>query len=120
MKFNQDLPANYSIIVGGEKVFGVELDEETRCSHWNSDLDIIAIKFKCCGEWFSCFDCHEHLADHEAAVWPLNERDELALLCGECGHQLSISEYLESDSVCTKCEAPFNPNCARHYHLYFA
>jgi uncharacterized CHY-type Zn-finger protein len=40
-------------------------------------------------------------------------------LCGGCGHQLSVKEYLQCDSVCTKCRRAFNPGCARHYHLYF-
>ncbi|MCP3659468.1 MAG: hypothetical protein GY830_03770 [Bacteroidetes bacterium] len=29
------------------KIFGSTLDSNTRCKHWNSKLDIIAIKFAC-------------------------------------------------------------------------
>jgi uncharacterized CHY-type Zn-finger protein len=106
-------------IVHGCEVYGVEVDAETRCGHWHSPLDIIAIKFKCCSRWYPCFDCHAATADHEPAVWPRNEFDEPAVLCGACGHQLSTSEYLECRNSCPECSASFNPGCANHYHLYF-
>lgn len=105
--------------VHGAEVFGVDIDSETRCAHWHSPLDIIAIKFKCCGRWYPCFDCHSELEDHQPDVWPSFEFDEKAVLCGSCGHQLSVAEYLASHSKCTKCEAEFNPGCAKHYYLYF-
>jgi uncharacterized CHY-type Zn-finger protein len=40
-------------------------------------------------------------------------------MCGECGNQLSIRKYLNSDSTCPRCESRFNPGCSNHYHLYF-
>ena len=104
-------------LIHGVEVHGVEVDAETRCRHWHSVLDIIAIKFKCCGKWYPCFDCHSEIAGHEAEIWPASEFSEQAILCGECGHQLAIGEYL--DSTCTRCSAAFNPNCSNHYHLYF-
>jgi len=103
----------------GVEVFGVDVDNETRCAHWHSALDIIAIKFKCCGLWYPCFDCHREIADHQPDVWQSSEFDEEAVLCGSCGHQLTITEYLASNSKCTECHAEFNPGCAKHYHLYF-
>lgn len=105
--------------IHGCEVRGVEVDGETRCAHWHSPLDVIAIKFKCCGKWFPCFDCHAEIADHEPEVWPASEFGERAVLCGSCGHRLSIDEYLSSNSTCTRCAAAFNPGCAKHYHLYF-
>jgi uncharacterized CHY-type Zn-finger protein len=102
-----------------EKIYGVDLDVETRCSHWHSELDIIAIKFKCCGHWFPCFECHAAVADHEPATWAKDESDTKAILCGGCGYQLSIAEYKASNSACPKCGSGFNPGCAKHYHLYF-
>lgn len=107
-------------IVHGEHVHGIGLDPQTRCRHYSSELDIIAIKFKCCGHWFPCFECHETMTDHDTIVWPLKERNELAVLCGSCGYQLSISEYLDGGSHCPDCSSPFNPGCAKHYYLYFA
>lgn len=103
----------------GEKVYGVDVDVETRCAHWHSELDIIAIKFKCCGRWYPCFDCHAAIADHEPQTWPTVERGEKAILCGKCGYQLSIAEYFACGSSCPTCDAGFNPGCAKHYSLYF-
>src|SRR5258706_10867184 len=108
------------LTIHGEKVFGIDLDPQTRCAHYHSDLDIIAIRFKCCDRWFPCFECHSEIADHQAEVWPADARNALAILCGVCGHQLSIGEYLACDSICPKCRSKFNPGCANHYHLYFA
>ena len=102
-----------------ETVFGIDVDPQTRCRHYHGVLDIIAIKFKCCGKWFPCFECHTAVADHEALVWPKSESDEKAILCGSCGHQLTIDEYLTCGSACPVCQSSFNPSCANHYHLYF-
>lgn len=103
----------------GEKVYGLDVDSQTRCRHWHSSLDVIAIKFKCCGRFFPCFDCHAEIEKHEPKVWLRNEFETKAVLCGVCGHQLSVSEYFACDSVCPRCESAFNPGCANHYHLYF-
>jgi uncharacterized CHY-type Zn-finger protein len=105
--------------IHGVEVFGQDVDHQTGCSHWHSDLDIIAIKFKCCSRWYPCFDCHTAIADHEPMVWPAREFDENAVLCGSCGSQLTIHEYLDCESTCPSCEAQFNPGCSNHYHLYF-
>jgi uncharacterized CHY-type Zn-finger protein len=105
--------------VHGVDVFGVSIDPQTRCLHWHSGPDIIAIKFKCCGQWYSCFECHAEVTDHEAGVWPSNAFNEKAILCGACGHQLTINKYLNCGSVCPACKRRFNPGCANHHHLYF-
>lgn len=105
--------------VHGEDVIGRNVDPETRCVHWRSDLDIVAIKFTCCGGWYACYDCHSELSGHEAEVWPKEDFDERAVLCGACGNQLTIREYLELSSECPNCGSSFNPGCAKHYHLYF-
>ncbi len=108
------------LVINGEVVNGIDVGSQTRCAHYSSDLDIIAIKFKCCGGWFPCFECHSEIADHEAKVWPQNERETSAILCGACGYQLSVNEYLRCDSSCPACKSSFNPGCSDHYHLYFA
>ncbi len=113
-------PSTTRIEVRGQPVRGVEVDAQTRCVHWHGPTDIIALRMKCCGQWFSCFDCHAALADHAPAVWPLGERDAGAVLCGACGQVLSIDAYLGWGSRCPGCAAAFNPGCANHYHLYFA
>ena len=107
------------MLIHGEKVKGTNVDAQTRCAHYHGNLDIIAIKFKCCGDWFPCFECHTENAGHSPEVWKSGEFDAKAILCGNCGRQLTISEYLGCDSVCPQCRALFNPKCANHYHLYF-
>jgi uncharacterized CHY-type Zn-finger protein len=106
--------------VSGHDVVGLSVDAETRCAHWHGPKDIIAIKFFCCGQWYPCFECHQGLANHKPQVWPLKEHDSRAVLCGACGFELSVAEYLSGQSRCPACSADFNPGCAHHYHLYFA
>lgn len=106
-------------MTGDVEVLGALVDAQTRCAHYHGELDIIAIKFKCCDRWFPCYECHAETADHPAQIWRKDEFDTKAILCGACGHQLSVNEYLNCDSTCPNCQSRFNPNCARHYHLYF-
>lgn len=40
------------------KVYGATVDQETRCTHYNTPFDVIAIKFKCCHKYYPCFKCH--------------------------------------------------------------
>ena len=107
-------------IVHGEEIYGEEFDQQTRCAHYHSELDIIAIKFYCCDKWFPCFECHAAMADHASQVWPHDKFDEPAVLCGACGHQLTVRQYLDCGSKCPGCGALFNPGCAKHSHLYFS
>lgn len=98
---------------------GKVIDEQTRCVHYHSPLDIIAIKFKCCKSYYSCYACHEEEAVHKTMLWNKNEFHNKAILCGNCKNELSIIEYLASDNICPFCKAKFNPKCSEHYHLYF-
>ena len=99
-------------------VLGKTVDDQTRCIHYHSALDVIAIKFACCGQYYPCHLCHEEAAGHPARVWPVSEQDERAVLCGVCKFELTITEYLGVDA-CPRCEAEFNPGCRLHSHLYF-
>ena len=102
------------------EVRGVDVDAKTRCIHYHSALDIIAIRMACCGVYYACKDCHELLAGHAIQVWPHSEWDVRAVLCGACGYELKISEYMDSGYSCPRCRADFNPGCRNHYHFYFA
>lgn len=102
------------------RVRGVGLDPQTRCAHYRSALDIIAIKVPCCGEFYACKECHDALADHPIEQWSVNDYGTRAILCGECGALLTIAEYLKSASMCPECGAKFNPRCSLHHHFYFA
>ena len=101
------------------EVKGKIFDNETRCEHYRSPLDVIAIKFKCCREYYPCYECHKETANHKAQVWKKQDQDTKAILCGVCKNELTIQEYLYSNSHCPYCNAAFNPKCTTHHHLYF-
>ncbi|MFD1641672.1 CHY zinc finger protein [Halohasta litorea] len=101
-------------------VVGVAVDDETRCAHYRSDRDIVAIRFPCCETYYPCFRCHEPCADHDAKRWPRGRFDEPAVCCGVCGIELSVRAYLDCDHQCPNCEAMFNPGCRNHADRYFA
>ena len=107
------------MIAGSLEVRGVDLDRQARCVHYNSAIDIIAIKMKCCGVYYACKDCHEALAGHEIQVWPKNEWVEKAVVCGRCRIELTIADYMANEHRCPVCGAGFNPGCEKHYHFYF-
>lgn len=117
----QDRPVMLPVesTIQGIRIFGKPIDNQTRCVHWHSDLDIIAIKFKCCDKYYPCFSCHEEEADHAHQVWPKAQFDQKAILCGVCGNELGIQEYMASNNTCPHCQSQFNPGCSKHYHLYF-
>jgi uncharacterized CHY-type Zn-finger protein len=102
------------------EVRGIDLDAATRCAHYRTELDIIAIRMKCCGVYYACKDCHEALAGHAIDVWPQSEWTQAAVLCGACGYEMTINEYKASNDKCPRCRAPFNPGCRKHYGFYFA
>lgn len=97
---------------------GLLVDRETRCDHYAGPLDVVALQFACCGDWYPCHLCHEELADHDARQWPTASRSAEAVLCGVCGARLRIDRYLDA-SACPTCAAEFNPGCRLHHHLYF-
>lgn len=112
-------PARQAVTAGDRpRVLGPVVDEATRCVHYRTEVDIIAIRFACCGEYYPCHRCHEETADHPAEQWPVAERDRAAVLCGECGTELTIAAYLEATG-CPACGARFNERCRLHTHLYF-
>lgn len=108
-----------STLVHGVQVFGVDVDDHTRCAHYHSDVDVIAIRFPCCNQFFPCHLCHDAVATHPAVKWPNSSFEEEAILCGACGHRLTIKDYLAGDSTCPACHAQFNPGCKAHRYLYF-
>ncbi|QCR18889.1 CHY zinc finger protein [Agrococcus sp. SGAir0287] len=99
-------------------VLGPVIDDETRCVHWSSPLDVVAIRFACCDAFYPCDACHAEAADHPATTWPADARAEVGAMCGVCGHLLTIDAYGLADA-CPACAAPFNPGCALHWHRYF-
>lgn len=107
------------MLIKGQVVEGCETDEETRCAHYHKEIDRIAIKFYCCDTYFPCYECHAEKGCGHPDVWPKKKFNEKAILCGACGHELTVEEYLDCKSECPKCTAAFNPGCNLHRHLYF-
>jgi uncharacterized CHY-type Zn-finger protein len=99
-------------------VLGAVVDDMTRCVHYRGPTDIIAIRFACCGDYYPCHRCHEEAAGHPAEQWAPERHDTAAILCGACGHELTIAEYF-AVTACPRCAAPFNERCALHRDLYF-
>ncbi len=100
-------------------VRGAVIDDQTRCVHYRGGLDVIAIRFACCGEWYPCLHCHEADAGHPISAWPAGAGAEHAVLCGVCRTTLSIDEYVVA-GCCPRCAAGFNPGCALHHAVYFS
>ncbi|MBE6184578.1 CHY zinc finger protein [Heyndrickxia ginsengihumi] len=107
------------MIIHGHEVKGSVLDSETRCVHYHKKIDRIAIKFYCCNTYYPCYECHEEHGCGKHKVWPKEQFDKKAILCGACGYELTIHEYLHCRSNCPNCQASFNPGCNLHRHLYF-
>jgi len=105
--------------VHGVFVRGLEVDAETRCTHYHGDRDVVAIRFACCERYFPCFECHEAVTHHAPVVWSPASFERRAVLCGACGTQLRIADYLENPTACPDCSTPFNPGCVDHHHRYF-
>ncbi len=102
---------------------GVGLDAQTRCAHYATARDVVALRFACCPAYWSCHRCHAELAGHPAVPVPEADFDRPHVLCGVCRTELSVSAYLAletaPDPACPACGAPFNPGCAAHAPLYF-
>jgi len=105
--------------IGEVVVRGVEVDSETRCAHYDTERDVVALTFACCDAYYPCFRCHEAVADHDAKRLSV-ESSESAVLCGACGAELTPREFVSGDHECPDCGAAFNSGCADHYERYFA
>ncbi|TGB03834.1 CHY zinc finger protein [Halobacillus salinus] len=100
------------------RVKGVQVDQESRCAHYHGEVDVIALKSPCCGEFYACYHCHEEIAGHPLKKWSKSDRDHHAILCGHCQNTMSINVYMQTN-VCPHCEHALNPGCANHYPIYF-
>src|SRR5690625_3367938 len=107
------------MIIHGLEVKGKLLDSQTRCQHYHKEVDIVAIKFKCCHTYYSCYQCHHEIADHPVITWNEDEYNDMTIPCGNCCGELTKNEYINHPSPCPRCEARFNSNFTNHIHLYF-
>ncbi|MCX8028785.1 MAG: CHY zinc finger protein [Brevinematales bacterium] len=107
------------ILINGVKIFGVDIDDNSRCIHYHSDRDIVAIKFKCCRKYYSCYKCHNEMEDHNIIIWNVKDFGSKVVMCGLCGFEMSVWEYMNSNFRCPNCCACFNDGCKKHFHFYF-
>ena len=113
-------------------VHGAAIDEQTRCVHWHSPRDVVAIKMHCCQLFYPCHSCHQQQTDtlpHPHTVWPRDKWHHPALLCGVCKSLIAIDEYLSVyetsassavDPRCPRCAAAWNPGCGKHHVCWCA
>lgn len=106
--------------IKGQIIKGKIIDNETRCTHYHTEKDRIAIKFYCCKTYFPCYQCHQEAGCGKPKQWPKDKFNQEAIICGACGEEMTINAYLESDHICPNCQAAFNTNCSFHKHLYFS
>ena len=81
---------------------GLLVDHESRCVHYHSDKDIVALQCYECKKYYACYQCHNELESHVFSPYPLNLKEE----------------YTET-GTCPFCNAAFNPACQNHYSIYF-
>lgn len=96
------------------------IDQETRCTHYNSEVDRVAIQFYCCKKYFPCYHCHKEHGCGETQPWPKSQFHEKAILCGSCGAEQTIDSYLKNGQACPHCLRSFNPGCKKHEVYYFS
>ena len=75
--------ANRTLILVRGK--GLSEHSETRCSHWHSPRDVLALAAPCCGgDFFACAQCHDEVTGHVLQPWPSDTPLAThALLCGK-------------------------------------
>lgn len=100
------------------KIQGNVIDDLGRCKHYFKKQDTISIKFKCCGGYYPCYKCHEENSNHIIQPWKKEDFDEKAIFCGVCKSELTIHDYMNHTN-CKHCHTLFNPNCSKHFHIYF-
>ena len=101
--------------VTSKGIFGKLVDDECRCEHYNSSLDIIANRCGFCGKLYACYKCHNELENHEFV--PINADEKNTVMCGVCGKMFSYNEYSQL-SECPECKSGFNPRCSLHKGCY--
>jgi len=97
---------------------GFLVDKQTRCIHYHSKLDIIALQCYDCKKYYACYRCHDSLENHPFEPYPLSLIQGKPILCGVCLKLLTYKQYKESLS-CPFCFSRFNPGCQNHKERYF-
>jgi uncharacterized CHY-type Zn-finger protein len=101
-------------------VRGINVDGDTRCRHYHTPRDVVAIRVACCDVYYPCYHCHAATTTHESERIEPSAFDDSAVLCGVCAATLTVSEYLSCGDACPQCGSSFNPGCRSHRHRCFA
>lgn len=96
-------------------IYGLLVDDQGRCQHYHSELDIIANRCGICGRLYACYKCHDELEDHIFGPVPADQKD--SVMCGVCGQLYTYAEYSTICS-CSHCGSSFNPKCSLHKEMY--
>ncbi|WP_086329548.1 CHY zinc finger protein [Candidatus Enterococcus mansonii] len=100
------------------KIVGSMVDNEGRCIHYDSQVDVVANKCSFCKKYYACFRCHDEHENHSFLSWPISKNpDEKIVVCGSCHYEMTYSEY--STNRCLNCGHLFNKNCSIHQRIYF-
>ncbi|MBO0422426.1 hypothetical protein BCR22_07645 [Enterococcus plantarum] len=101
------------------KIFGATIDNEGRCLHYHSPVDIVGNKCYFCKKYYACFHCHDEQEDHLFLAWPISKQpNEKVVVCGVCQTEMTASEY-KKQTECFHCGHLFNRNCLDHRQIYF-
>ena len=96
-------------------ILGNLTDDEGRCLHYHTKLDIIANKCSICCKFYACYKCHDEFENHPFGRHAVT--DEETVMCGKCGYKFSYAEYEKTDR-CPACLSEFNPGCRDHKGCY--
>ncbi|CAB16256.1 helper of TIM Hot13 [Schizosaccharomyces pombe] len=99
-------------------VYGKLVDNETRCFHYHSKADVVALRCGQCEKFYACFQCHDELNTHPFLPWRKAKFHIPCVICGACKNSLTVEEY-RSTVHCKYCNHPFNPKCKNHAGYYF-
>ncbi|ALS01278.1 hypothetical protein ATZ33_07825 [Enterococcus silesiacus] len=103
-----------------EKIHGSVVDNQGRCVHYASAVDVVGNKCFLCKKYYACFQCHDELEAHNFMPWPLvADPGAKIVLCGVCQFEMTADEY-KKQSGCLNCGQLFNPNCSKHSAIYFS
>ena len=100
------------------QINGLLVDDQSRCQHYHSTLDIVALKCFECLKYYACYQCHDCLEKHSFRAYPCQLKQDKVLICGVCRHEMTIEEYQDVEA-CPNCHRAFNPACSKHYDIYF-
>ncbi|WP_414049110.1 CHY zinc finger protein [Macrococcus animalis] len=97
---------------------GVAVDEQGRCEHYHSPVDVVCYQFPENDTYYPCHLCYEAIHQSAPQAKYSIHSDLKAVLCGVCQTEIAINAYVQSNQ-CPNCTHPFNPGCKNHFHLYF-